>query len=59
MDDMKTKQRKYMPKESNPLNREGVETIDDLTEEERKERAKRFVFTAEDIEVVEEEDASN
>ena len=48
-----------MPKESNPLYREGVETIDDLTEEERKERAKRFVFTAEDIEVVEEEDAGN
>ncbi len=45
-----------MPKESNPLNREGVETIDDLTEEERKQRARRFVFTAEDVEVVEEEE---
>ena len=37
-----------------------VESIDDLTEEERKERARRFVFTAEDVEVVEEEeDAGN
>ena len=41
-----------MPKESNPLNREGVETIDDLTEEERKERAKRFVFKPDDIIVI-------
>ena len=47
---------------SDPLNREGVETIDDLTEEEFKERARRFIFTAEDVDVPdeeEEEDAGN
>ena len=46
-------------KESNPLNREGVETLDDLTEEEFKERARRFVSSAEDVEIIEEEDAGN